>query len=291
MIQFADDQTTPQVWDMWKTVFGDPDDYMELYFRWKYRPENTLIYMEEGKAVSSLQMLSYSFTFCETEIPVIYLSGVCTLPAYRGKGFSRKLLSKSFDVAAHRKVPLMLLVPQEEWLLGFYDQQGFARSFDPGTTVLPSLKVFTEKHPGDLSAAYNEFNALFRQQEMTVQKSHLDFQAMVEEAALFDFPPKKELIGMARMIDVERLLSLFGDHYRRHSFTVDVQDELLSANNASFTVNKGIVTRNGQSGEDSLRLNIRKLTQLLLGYHTSEEDEPLRSIFPEKNPSMSYMLE
>ncbi|HBK95633.1 MAG TPA: GNAT family N-acetyltransferase, partial [Porphyromonadaceae bacterium] len=36
---------------MWKTVFGDSDEYMEIYFREKYRNENTLIYFESGKAV------------------------------------------------------------------------------------------------------------------------------------------------------------------------------------------------------------------------------------------------
>jgi hypothetical protein len=30
MIQFADERTEQQVWDMWKTLFGDPDDYMEI---------------------------------------------------------------------------------------------------------------------------------------------------------------------------------------------------------------------------------------------------------------------
>ena len=86
MIQFAGDTTEQQVWDMWKTVFGDSDDYMQLYFKYKYRNENTLIYIEDDKAVSSLQMLSYKFTFCGEVIPVQYLSGVCTLPEYRGKG-------------------------------------------------------------------------------------------------------------------------------------------------------------------------------------------------------------
>ncbi|HBU45953.1 MAG TPA: GNAT family N-acetyltransferase, partial [Porphyromonadaceae bacterium] len=57
MIHYADNTTRQQVYDMWKTVFGDSDEYMEIYFREKYRNENTLIYFESGKAVSSLQML------------------------------------------------------------------------------------------------------------------------------------------------------------------------------------------------------------------------------------------
>ncbi|MDD3780967.1 MAG: GNAT family N-acetyltransferase, partial [Proteiniphilum sp.] len=117
MVQFADDRTKQQVWEMWKTVFGDPDDYMEIYFRHKYRNDQTLLYMEGDKALASLQMLSYRFTFCGREIPVMYLSGVCTLPEARRRGYTKQLLLRCFEVAHTMEVPLVLLVPQEEWLL------------------------------------------------------------------------------------------------------------------------------------------------------------------------------
>lgn len=276
---------------MWKTVFNDPDDYMEVYFRWKYLNENTLIYIEDGKAVSSLQMLSYQFTFCGTEIPAIYLSGVCTLPEYREKGYSRQLLIKSFDVAAGRNVPIILLVPQEEWLLRFYDKLGFARTFDPGAEALPSLKELTQKYPGDLYAAFREFDSLFRHKDVTVQKSFDDFYAMVEEAALFGFPPKKNLMGMARVIDAHRLISIFAERYPQTAFSISVRDELLKVNSASFTVVGGEARRYSPPEKSLFHANIRKLAQLLFGYHTLGDEEPFSAVFPEKVPSMSYMLE
>jgi len=291
MIQFADDSTKQEVWGMWKTCFGDPDDYMEIYFRHKYRNENTLLYVDEGKAVASLQMLPYQFTFCGAEIPVIYLSGVCTLPEARKKGFMHQLLLQSFAVAAGRAIPLMLLVPQEPWLLQFYDKYGFAQTFDGGTEPLPSLRVLTEAHPGDLHAAYRAFNTLCRQSDMTLQKSFDDFRAMIEEAALYDFPPKKNLTGMARVIDAERLLSLFADRYAEKNFSVVVKDDLLHHNNGLFTLSEGKADRTVLSAEHSLSLDIRELAQLLLGYHTSDREEPLRSLFPAKTPQMHYMLE
>lgn len=319
MIQFADETTRPQVREMWKTVFGDPDDYMELYFRHKYRDGNTLLYIEEDKVVASLQMLSYRFTFCGTEIPVLYLSGVSTLPAYRKRGYVRQLLMKSFDEAIRREVPLVLLVPQEEWLLKFYDRYGFAQTFDAGTEELPSLKALTGKYPGDLHAAFREFNTLFRQKDMTVQKSFDDFRAIVEEAVLYDFPPARNLIGMARIINAERLLSLFADRYEQKSFSIAVHDGLLEDNNAIFTVAGGKVgrkppiDRSGLSdreetpsdkenvpqtgGRDTstvepvLTVGIRELAHLLLGYHTSEKAEPFSTLFPEKEPQMHFMLE
>lgn len=319
MIQFADETTRPQVRKMWKTVFGDPDDYVELYFRHKYRDENTLLYMEDGKAVASLQMLLYRFTFCGTEIPTLYLSGVSTLPEYRKRGYVRQLLMKSFEEAAHRDVSLILLVPQEEWLVKFYERYGFIQTFDAGTEELPSLKKMTGKYPGDLHGAFRDFNMLFGQRDMTVQKSFDDFRAMVEEAALYDFPAKKSLIGMARIINAERLLSLFADRYGQKSFSMNVHDELVENNNALFTVVGGKVERKfpvdrsglpdreetpldkknaPQTGgwdssnvEPILTADIRELAQLLLGYHTSEKGEPLSTLFPEKQPQMHFMLE
>lgn len=298
MIQFADEETRPQVREMWKIVFGDPDNYMEVYFRHKYRDENTLLYMEGGKAVASLQMLLYQFTFCGTEIPVIYLSGVSTLPEYRKKGYVRQLLMRSFEEAVQRKVPLMLLVPQEEWLLKFYDKYGFAQAFDAGTEALPSLKVLIGKYPDDLHAAFGEFNTLFRKNDMTVQKSFNDFLAIVEEAGLYDFPVKRNLMGMARVIDAEKLLSLFASYYKGESFSLYLHDELIEQNNALFTISKGGVKRelplsepDHSADKEMIAIDIRELAQSLLGYHTSEKKAPLNTLFPEKAAQMHFMLE
>lgn len=291
MIQFADDTTRQDVWNMWKSCFHDPDDYMEIYFRHKYRNENTLLYVHEGSAVASLQMLHYDFTFCGTEIPVIYLAGVCTLPAARRRGYTRQLLLRSFEEALKRDVPLMLLVPQEPWLLQFYGQYGFAQTFDPGTEPLPSLRDLTYTTPGDLQTAFLTFSNLYRRQDMTVQKSFDDFRAMTEEAALYDFPSKKNLTGMARVIDAERLLTLFAGHYLQASFSVVVHDPLLQGNNGSFTVAGGKAVRDGTFVSPAFSTGIDELAPLLLGYHTSGKPGPLRTIFPEKKPQMHFMLE
>lgn len=291
MIQFADDTIKQEVWDMWKTCFGDPDTYMELYFRHKYRNENTLLYMDEGRAVASLQMLPYRFTFCDVEIPVLYLSGLCTLPQARRKGYMRRLLRMSFTEATKREIPLMLLVPQEPWLLHYYDTVGFAQTFDAGSEPLPSLKKLTDASPGDLHAAYRKFDTLYRQRDMTLQKSFDDFSAIVEEAALYHFAPRHNLTGMARVTDAEKLLSLFAHRYPEKTFSVCLQDELMQRNNGLFTLTGGEAYRASHYEGAIITLNIRDLAQLLLGYHTAERGEPQRSLFPEKKPQLHFMLE
>ena len=272
---------------MWKRCFGDPDDYMELYFRYKYRHKDTLLYMEGSKAVASMQMLTYRFTFHGVEIPVIYLSGVCTLPAYRNRGYDRALLMEGFNEATRRGVPLMILVPQEAGLMNWYAQYGFTRTFDSGSELLPSLKGLLDRHEENLEAAYGEFNRRYREQDMTVQKTFSDFKAMVEEAALFGFPEKKSLPGMARVITADRLLSLFASRRGEDvSFRVVVKDPLIPRNNLSVPVGDRVhcLTPN-------LQAEIDQLTRWLLGYRTAELGEPYATLFPEKSPQMHYMLE
>lgn len=276
---------------MWKTCFGDSDSYMELYFRDKYRPRNTLLYVEDSKAVASLQMLHYQFTFHGIEVPVIYLSGVCTLPAYRNRGFTRALLMEGFHEANRREIPLMFLVPQEKWLLELYAKYGFARTFDAGVEELPSLKELADRYPGDLQSAYHAFDRRYRQRDMTVQKTLDDFKTIMEEAALFDFPVKRNLIGMARVIDADRLLSLFAQRNKEASFNITVRDELLIQNNIALSVSGGRTSEEALSGPSRLHVDIHDLARLLLGYHTATKGEPYSVLFPEKSPEMHFMLE
>jgi predicted acetyltransferase len=280
-----------QIRQMWKTVFGDSDSYLDIYFREKYRNERTLVYLEDEKVVASLQMLPYNFTFCDVEIPIAYISGVSTLPEVRKKGYMHQLLLKSFDEMAKNDIPLPILVPQEAWLLKFYDKYGYAQTFDAGTEELLSLKTLLDKHLQDEKTAYNEFDSQFRTQDMAVQKTFDDFRAIVEEAQLFNFPPKKNLLGMARMIDAEKLLSIFAKKYPQKHFSVVLDDEIIQNNNTVFSIDSGLVTKNEKPIEPILHLNIRKLTQLLFGYHTSKEDIISRALFPEKTAQMNFMLE
>lgn len=288
MIKFADDSTKQQVWNMWKTVFGDADSYMELYFRTKYRNENTLLYFEGDKAVASLQMLQFNFTFCGIEIPVYYLSGVSTLPEARKKGYMNELLIESYKVSKERGIPLMLLVPAEEWLLNFYDKYGFAQAFDPGNEPLIDLNDLVKRNANDLQAAYKEFDSIFRNQDMTIQKTLDDFAAIVEEAALWNYPEKKSLIGMARVIDAEILLSFFAKQHPHTTLQFNIKDELIPKNNNSYTIANAEVITQQKGVPHSIDVDIRELAQLLLGYHTKED---LLHIFPNKNPQMHFMLE
>jgi len=287
-IRFADAQSRTDVYRMWKTVFGDDDAYMELYFGSKYRDENTLVYFHDNVAMASLQMLPYKFTFHGVEIDIAYVMGVCTLPEFRGKGFQDALLKRMLQVLSERNIPLAILVPAEPWLLEFYRKYGFAQTFEPSDKSLPLLKELKSRLP-NVEDAYKEFDAFFRSSDMTVQKSLDDFKVIMREAELFNFPDKKSLIGMARIINAEYLLSVFAKQYPEKTLTIQVEDNIIPQNNQTFRLASGKLS--ATICQPTLTTDINLLSRLLLGYKTSELEATLSDLFPEKYTQINFMLE
>lgn len=287
MIEYANSSMRPHVYQMWKIVFGDPDSYMQLYFREKYRDENTLVFVENNQPVSSLQMLPITFTFHRKEISAAYYSGLCTLPEWRKKGYMAVLIEKSFAELYSKNVPLAILVPQSEELLSFYEPHGFTQTFCAGQYMPP----LPRQVDGDLSGSYAQFDVFFRNRDMTVQKSMDDFRVILEEAQLFDFPPKKSLLGMARVINAETLLQIFAQQNSDKIFSIKINDRVLPQNMAQFAVKQGTVIRSNQKETIHFDVDISLLAQLLLGFQTEKLPQPFANIFPQKEPLIGYMLE
>lgn len=257
MIQFANEHTMPLVRQMWKTCFGDADDFLDILFKYKYKNENTLIYFEGDEAVASLQMLPYTITFYGREIPFAYLAGLCTLPEYRRKGYMDQLIHKAHSVIAGRRIPLSILVPADDWLYGFYEKYGYETVFEKGTVPLYPLKKILEDNP-DINEAYKVYDASFRNKDFCVQKTFTDFKAIVEEQIADGFPEKYNIAGMARVMDADYLYGLYLQEHPQTDICVK---------------------------------DIRFLCRLLFGYQTDKLDEPFKSLFPLHHPVMNQMLE
>ena len=206
MITFASENTRPAIRRMWKTCFNDSEAFMDLYFSEKYRDENTLVYIENNQAVASLQMLPYSFTFYGEMIPVAYISGACTLPGFRHRGYMSQLLLASFEVMKQRNIPLSILIPADENLCKYYEKFGYEKVFEKDDEEIP-LKEIWEKSNSDLDLAYQEFNQLFKDKDFCIQKTKADFQTIIKDAELDGFPPKTNLSGMARVITTKNITS------------------------------------------------------------------------------------
>lgn len=80
-----------QVRMLWATCFHDSEAFMDLYFGCRYA-DSLNEYMEsDGQVIAALQRIPYRLTYEGMNVPVAYISGACTHPAYRERGSDAKI--------------------------------------------------------------------------------------------------------------------------------------------------------------------------------------------------------
>lgn len=283
MIAFANKDTAPLVRCMWKTCFGDTDEYMDIYFSKKYKNENTLIYFEQGEAVASLQMLPYTITFYGEVIPLAYLAGLCTLPEHRQKGYMEQLIREAHRVIEERNIPLSILIPAEEWLYGFYAKYGYTQVFDKDESPIPLREILHQYE--DNRKAYKVLNSLFEDRDFCVQKTFDDFLAIKADYVLDGDVVKTNLSGMARVIQPEVLLKNYAKANPTKEFKIGLIDRSLT-----YKIERGIV-KEEKTDDFDIEVDISLLARLLFGYKLGELDKKYRLYFEEHSPIMNLMLE
>lgn len=182
-----------QVRELWRQCFNDSEEFINLYFSLRYSDDINTCIREEGKVVSALQRIPYTMTCFGEEIPMAYISGACTAPAYRNKGLMTQLLA-----SAHRRMYeegkwLSALIPAEEWLAGYYARSGYALSFQQHTELSTGMhnpvnnsEVPLEIKKIDLckthtKEVFNYFNEQLRSLPFCVQHTEADFRIILSD--------------------------------------------------------------------------------------------------------------
>ena len=81
---------------LWKLCFDDSDQFIDMYFRLRYKSEINVVIESGNEVISALQMLPYPMSFCGKQVATSYISGACTHPDFRNRGVMRQLLSQAF---------------------------------------------------------------------------------------------------------------------------------------------------------------------------------------------------
>lgn len=289
MIVFATAKTKPLVRKMWQTVFEEDDKYLDIYFSQKYKNENTLIYLVDDQPVASLQMWEYNFSFYGTKIPIYYLAGLATYEEHRRKGYMRKLIEEAHRLMKERRIPISVLIPAELWLFNFYEQFGYAQVFEKGKEIIPLKKILDRGVT--LEKAFEIFERVYNHSDFTILKDFNQFKTIVEEQKLTDFEEKTNLDGVARVIDVERVLKLYAKQNQAKRFTIRVTgDTHIRENNTYYTIEDGIVSKFPQAIAD-FEVDIVEICELLMGHDNEEFDARIVGKFPRHKPVMNLMLE
>ncbi len=120
----------PYLKEMWKSCFGDEDEYIEFFFDHQYKPNQTFLSLYNGKIVSMLTMFpTQVVTPDQQHYPSVMLYAIGTHPHYQGKGFSTQIMDYTWKYLQKHKVNISVLVPAENSLFAFYHKRGYEAGF------------------------------------------------------------------------------------------------------------------------------------------------------------------
>jgi len=132
-LRFASSQDIPQLRRLWRRVFGDPEEYLDLFFRNCFPHARAMVAEENGAVLSALYLLPLTLFVGERAYPAAYIYAVATDPDHRGQGLSTALLGETHRLLTAEGVAATVLVPAETGLFSYYGARGFETAF----TVAP----------------------------------------------------------------------------------------------------------------------------------------------------------
>lgn len=119
----------PALRALWKTCFGDADDYVNLYFEHAFRPERVFVLRKETRPLA----MAISFPLCwrleRQALPGAYLYAVCTAPEARGNGYFRALLRFAEQRLEQAGCAFVCLRPGSAALWDTYGRMGYLPAF------------------------------------------------------------------------------------------------------------------------------------------------------------------
>lgn len=190
-----------KVKELWKLCFNDTEEFIEMYFRMRYKNERNMVIESGDEVISALQMLPYPMTFCGEVVQTSYISGACTHPDYRGNGAMRELLSQSFTRMYRNGVHFSTLIPAEPWLFDYYARMGYATVFRNSTKeiivpdFIPSKDISVEAIGECRMDVYLYLDRKMRERPCCIQHTYEDFEVIMADIILSDgilFVARKE---------------------------------------------------------------------------------------------------
>ncbi|MBY2492273.1 GNAT family N-acetyltransferase, partial [Clostridioides difficile] len=126
-IRYAKEEEIESIKDIWSYCFNDTESFMKYYFNDKYKSENTVVALDEGKIISSLQLNQYKLLLNSKVYNTSYVVGVSTLPEGRGAGYMNKVMKFTLNELYKKGQLVSILMPIDYRL---YRRFGYEHCYD-----------------------------------------------------------------------------------------------------------------------------------------------------------------
>ena len=107
--------------ELWQDAFGDPEDFLDLFFSFGFSPNCCRCVFQEDTPVAA----AYWFDCALEGRKIAYLYAVATHSSQRGKGLCRMLMEDIRRVLKAQGYCAAMLVPQSDELRQMYHRMGY----------------------------------------------------------------------------------------------------------------------------------------------------------------------
>lgn len=123
------------LYNVWKTAFGDTQEYIDGFFTHIYFPGMAAVYEHDGEIISAAYAVPLGKLMLPEKTPidcaVTYAFG--TLPEYRSRGIGSKVAKMTADMC--KSTGAAVLCPAEPSLFGYYEKLGYKTFFSAVKTI------------------------------------------------------------------------------------------------------------------------------------------------------------
>ncbi|MDR1592487.1 MAG: GNAT family N-acetyltransferase [Prevotellaceae bacterium] len=147
---------------LWQICFDDTEQFVDCYFENLYSDTCNEAIVRNAQLIAATQLLSFPLQWSGKELPVAYLSGICTHPDYRRQGVMRALLDTVLNRLYREEVWAAALIPAETWLFDVYGKFGFADVFNYST------ELFTASVTTSSTCEVQPYTSRFREETIAL---------------------------------------------------------------------------------------------------------------------------
>lgn len=166
---------------IYREVFRDPLEYVEMYFSRVYREEEAMTLEVDGLCVSSLFLQRRVMDFYGEPVQLGYIAAAATRKQYRDRGYMHELLVDSLCKSYSRGDMFLSLIPANRELYFYYDRLDFATVFyieEQHYTALHQFHYtgdYTDVEDMESEEVYEAFNRMMSLRKNSVMHSYNDY--------------------------------------------------------------------------------------------------------------------
>ncbi len=184
-IRLAQIEDSSRLNEIWALCFGDGEKFRYFYFKERFQPDQTMVYLIEGKIVAMLTMIQVDLWKKGKTISLVMLYAIATHPEYQHQGIATELMDYAAEYQKNKGTKALVLVPAEPKLFPFYERQGYGEFFavrekvwsveefrDLPQSLRGEISPVTPKEYNGIRQKYlQEKFLLYREEEVAYQKN------------------------------------------------------------------------------------------------------------------------